>query len=332
MSNPFLPLVSLKGVHEPTTATYSVNDLPGISSELVSAVSEEEDISGTDLEGTLATWGRVTNQAYVHLQQKLEAELSKSADFVNSGPDTTFCGEWDTDDITVRNGIHGLAICVPYIPDSAVEIAKLICMNAATATSVEVVVIDLSTGVQLASMEHDLAAGYNELEIEFSKACQIGRSIDVFVGFDMTGLQLLDFEGAHGWTHGGGYPIEFGNFRQPKRIRSNLTGQSPGCLYMQAGIRTSYETLIGRYKKRLLTAYVHFCGSLLMTEKLGSSNFNLFTNTNREFTAEQEKKLMDDAVAFIKPVAREIVRDLKTTPVLVADPENQPGIYPSSYV
>lgn len=308
-----------------------MNDLSGISSELVSAVAEEEDISSNDMEGTLATWGRVTNQAFVHLQQKLESELSRSADFVNSGPDTTFCGEWDTDSVTTRSGVHGLALCVNYLPDSAVEIAKLICMNAGQAADIDVLIIDLITGVQLSALELELAEGYNELAIDFTKACQIGRAVDVFVGFDMTGLQLLDFEGAHGWTHCG-YPIEFASFQQPKRIRSNLTGQSPGCLYMQAGIRTSYETLIGRYKKRLLTAYVHLCGSLLMTEKLGSSNFNLFTNTNREFTAEQEKKFMDDAISFIKPVARDIVRDLKTTPVLVADPENQPGIYYSSYV
>lgn len=87
MTNPFATTVGLKGVTTGSPIAW-INDLPGLSTELVAAVADAEDEAVDDADGTKTTWARVQRLGLEKLLSMIEGELSKSADFQYIGTQT----------------------------------------------------------------------------------------------------------------------------------------------------------------------------------------------------------------------------------------------------
>lgn len=305
MSNPFTT-VGLKNVSTGTPApTIWVNDIPGISSELAAALCT------SDAPAALAVWEKVQRLGLEKLTSLIENELSKSADFRYDITRTTLPASGGEQQIDPSTAYIGVLLTVPFAPYQEVYLDYIALSSLGTETidDVLLVVVDLNTGGILYDAKINIEPGYNGIDlVKYFPMSPTGQDSKLFVGVRCDALTLLAF-GQQQWATQDSryvlkpvyYPIGHGK----------LTYGNPfSAAGVQATVRNSLAGVIKRYADRLGWAYAYVCASLLMSEKLASPNFNLYTNTNRAFTEEQIPALMDEAVTRIKPIARDMLKEL----------------------
>ena len=312
MTNPFQTLVGLKTVAD-SGASVLVNDLPGISTELAGALTNGDNTNAA------AVWAKVQRGALDKLRSLVETELSKSADFRYKLAETTV---WEakpvplsyTGDVATP-GLVGARFTVPYLRYRQLTVEGFFANIVGVGNvPVPVKVVDLSRGVLLKNVAVFRPAGLEPMTPLTALTLEIPLTgLDVFVGIDATGLTLTEL--------GGAAKDLTGDSNSSMTCGTLFNATSLGTLFSKADTRVwpvayvgySLLSVISRYADRLLWAYANVAGSLLMAEKLGSSNMNLFTNTNRDFTEDREAKFMDEAVNQVKPIARDILKELAPT-------------------
>lgn len=334
-TNPFEKTVGLKGV-QPDNVSFSVwiNDLPGMSTELVSAIADSEDESQDDPTGVKATWTRVCRLGLETLSTMLEGELSKSADFSYIGDRTGDMVEGESELILLPSAqYHGYSVMwnIGYGDELFL---KDILLDSASEQPVNTTIKVFSvSGKELFTKDVTVNPEVNRIDIGYSHKVQLGRDMFFFVGVDCTELSLRSL--GSGQCIGG-----VTNSMQPARMAvsglhklGDTTAAETSGILLNAFIRRSLIDQIAKYEDRFRWAYAYVVGSLLMTEKLASPNINLFTNTNRMFTEEHRVELMDEAKKKVCPIARDIIKALRPTPALQQpNPDDQRGYYSGSFI
>lgn len=346
MTNPFDTLVGLKGVTTtPPEPTLWLNDLPGMSTELVSAVADVEDYTTGDTDGVKATWARAKRLGLERLRSMIEGELNKSADFQYIGTRTgNLTGSGSQVLIQPSAAWTGYSVTASIAPGDELVI-KSISLDSAETEAVETTinVFDEKGGV-LATKSVTVEPGYNELVIDCSLRTRFGRLSAVFVGIDTSALALRTLAVGQVWAcdaedhNNRSTDAAFFSLEPSVSAKGSINNldslilQGSTGLMLHAMVRRSLVEVMGRHADRLAWGYAHIVGSVLMSEKLASPNVNLFTNTNRLFTEEYEEKLMKDARSLVMPVARSIVIELRPTKAMQADPDFQPGYFNEGFV
>jgi len=328
MANPFDSLVGLRSITSGERSVW-VNDVTGISTELVSAVSNPED---TD---TAGVWSRVNRSAYDKLLSIIEGELAKVADFrfvmgQTMPPDAV------SNPVSVgAPGLEGAALTIPYENYSAITVNELRLISlTGDDTETTVYVFDLLTGLQLKSQAVTVSYGYNAISLTDILLPNLFGGRDLFVGIDASALSLRQIADRSGRWDGSssGFDLQYGYLPLTgDRKRVNFT-QAEGMIWVDATVRCSLDDVVKKYAKSLAWGYAYLLGSMLMAEKLASPRFNLFTNTNRLYTEELEPKLMDEAKSRIRTVCKTILRELRQTPALQPDSDSQAGYFSGSFV
>ncbi len=324
MANPFTSIVGLKSVTSPVPAVL-VNDLTGISTELVSALSNADSASATTV------WAKIQRNAYTKLSSMIEGELSKSADFQFEFAHTTPPQPGESLGlVSISSVLQGMALAVPYQEYTAVQITELrVWSMTAGPVATTAYLYNLTSGELISSQPVSIPFGYTVVPVSFTIPPRFG-GLDLYVGIDASGLTIQELGGASAsWSNSdSAYVLTPGVL--PSTGYHNRGAFTPGnCrVWVNASVSCSLPDVIARYTDRLLWAYANICGSLLMAEKLGSSNVNLFTNTNRTFTEDREAKFMDEAMMLVKPVCRTMIRELAQTPVLI---NNDTGPFDAGY-
>lgn len=340
MINPFDTLVGLKGITPDSPApTVWINDLPGMSTELVSAVADSEDFATGDLAGVAATWTRAKRLGLERLRAMIEGELSKSADYQPMGRKTSTepAGEPSAIIILPTAERKGYLLKALATGDDEVYLKSLSLDSVNIVDVTTTISVYDATGKQLHTKTVTVKPGYNELVIDFAARSQFGRSLLLFVGIDMGGLSLRTIGTGQDWSCADGYdasfdldPVSCGLATTPNL--GNLSYLTTTGLLLNAYVRRSLHDAITRHVDRLSWGYAHIVGSILMSEKLASPNVNLFTNTNRLFTEEYRDELLKDARSLVMPVSRTMITELRPTKAMRADSEFQQGYYPDGFV
>lgn len=308
MSNPFTA-VGLKNVSPATPApAIFVNDIPGVSSELATALKT------ADAPAALAVWEKVRRLGLDKLSSMVENELSKSADFVYSrSQSTVWMGKPDRATISMSSLLQGVRFTVDYQPYLQLNVDGLFA-EISTAATLPIVIIDLKRKAIIATTAQAVReageVGCSELSgLTFDVPM---HGLDLFIGIDPAGLTLTELGGPADSPTGTGLTMTTGG-----QIVGNLTESgffpTDTRVWFSTTLRNSFPGLIRRYADRLGWAYAYVCASLLMSEKLASPNFNLYTNTNRAFTEEQIPALLNEAVTRVRPIARDMLKELSRT-------------------
>lgn len=329
MTNPFETTVGLKSVTSGNPAVW-VNDIAGIETELVSA------LSNADTPSAITVWQKVQRAGLDKLRSLVEGELSKTVDF-------RYISE-KTGDLT--GDASGVVVARPayygYQIGATVNLTDVLYQNTIALYSVSE--SDVTTTIKVINADGEILnstsvtvkPGYNELLINYEVKPRFKSALNVFVGIDISGLSLQAVAEGQCWDTGNtlfsmtpaSVPVS-GSFASTNWVTEPVT-----TLRLLAMVRRNLFDVITRYADRLQWAYAYVCGSLLMAEKLGSSRVNLFTNTNREWSELKEAKFMDEATMLVKPVAREMIKELAAKQVVVDKTEQpfDPGYTQSGFV
>lgn len=325
MTNPFASIVGLRGLNNEPRSLF-VNDLPGISTELVTALRKDDQ--------TVAdTWVRINSLAMVKLASMLELELNKSGEFKHTVAQSN---GWSFLDgpalIGPSTRLYGCRLQAPSTPFGCLMIEGLYA-DLTDDQDLEVKIVDMRTGTVLDSQSIAMHAGaFNLNPVVLSLPVGM-QGLDVFVGCAVSGTfnelggaaANMISAAANSITQTSGSLAA--NNLTATGFQSGNTG-----IWVSLSVVRSIDALISRYADALKWSYAHLVGSLLMSDKRASTRINLYTSTNLEYAAELEDKLLCEARDLLKPIARRILSDLDNVPgpVVQADSEVQVGYYRGS--
>ena len=341
MTNPFDTHIGLKGVTPESPApSVWINDLPGMSTELVEAVADSEDFATDDATGINATWARAKRLGLERLRSLIEGELSKSADFQYIGTRTGNLTGPTSDLLILPSAAWtGYSVAASVGTEDELLIKSLSLDSASVGSVTTSLSVFGPKGETLFTKEVTVQPGYNELLVDHAVRSRFGRLVAVFVGINTSALTLRTLGVGQDWQCHVEDHNDIGFSLEPaisavgsiNNVASLIVQGSTGTM-LNAMVRRSLMEVIGRHVDRLSWGYAHLVASVLMTEKLASPNVNLFTNTNRLFTEELRTDLVADAKAMITPVARGIIAELRPTKAMKVDKEFVQGYYSDGFV
>ncbi|NID09403.1 hypothetical protein [Fibrivirga algicola] len=328
MTNPFASYVGLRGIA--TDVPVWVNDLPGMSTQLVNAVRKDD-------QSAAETWERINRLALTKLRSMLENEFNKTGEFQHTVAQTSVWKLKDTMIATLLEPFdwYGCRFTVPYSPYRQLVIQSLIVEIAEVgAFNLPVKIVDLN---QKTVTEKTIARSggrgpYSSLGNIKLPVDMYG--LDVFVGIDASALSLKELgASANAMTGDSGVTMTTGAL-VPNTLDASGFAARSAFVWIAATVSHSLDSVIEGFAADLADCYNHILGSLLMADKRGSNRINLYTNTNLEFAREKEVEFIDEATVLLKPLARRIVTEINAAPasIVVPDPDDQPGYYPISLV
>ncbi|CAN5250758.1 hypothetical protein BH09BAC4_BH09BAC4_28170 [soil metagenome] len=334
--NPLRSSVGLRGLD--TVVHTWVNDLPGLSTELVADLALPSDSFGlTDPEPALAVWDSVHRNAYTRLVSESLLLLSEHYDYqpvIARTHEPQRAKPAATTGLLDAGQFVGALVTAPYAPYSTVNLRSLTVfvtpngMPDPQPVSAIVRVLDADTNALFYSAPHLFSFGLNTLDLNLPFRTMMLESLSLVVLVEakmfLTELTLS------GWSDDN-YTIEGVRTIAPHSLSDSL---SPEKTYVSLDVEVtrSIDVLLGKYVADLRTAYGYLCGSLLMTEKLASPNLSVFTLSNLQFTERMEAKLCDDFKRALKPVIRRLSNELlQQTPVALATPVPTPNEYEIRY-
>lgn len=314
--NPLRSLVGLRGVD--TTAQSWVNDLPGLSTELVTSLSQPSDVLGltdTQTTPTAAVWEGVHRNAYERLVSESLLLLSENYDFqpviartlepsrvrpfvTLPAQDGLFVASLVTipDSPNALINLRSLTVSVPVLPG-----------NQAIQASVRV--YDLDTQAQLYSANHAFNYGVNTIVLNQQYRTVFTEALRLVVLVNVSQMSLSALNVA--WVSGNDcFLIEGKRTLDVVNLSASLIDEKP-FVALDIEVTRSLDTLLPRLATDLRTAYAYLCGSLLMTEKLASPNLNVFTLTNLQFTERMESQLLTEFKRALRPVVRRLSNELQ---------------------
>ena len=306
--NHLIKLVGFRPVS--TSAKLWVNDLPGISSELGSALVEGEDIADEDAEGEAglpSLWGRLSKLAYDTLTLDLEVQLSEKGAFRHEMAYTTHLPVGST--VLAANTEHTLRIITQALRFTRLSIDGLAVVAAGEGTLT--MSLKTATGtVLLGEGTFALTTGLNELDFCFGITNERGLGLRLTVSAD---VELTAFKGIT-LTESGQC------LNEALSVWDETLDQVAEDPFVDAGIGLggNLDALIERNANLLAPAYQYACGYQFMLEKLSSDNFNRFTNTNRLVTEDNRDAYHKQYKSFLTRGAALIAKQLESTQVLEA--------------
>jgi hypothetical protein len=321
ITNPFRSLVGLRGID--TTAQLWVNDLPGMTTELVADLAVPSDLFGAEPEtdATAAVWESVHRNAYKKMVDEIRLILGENYDFQ---PVAARSGEVSrAKPFETLNGAFwtGIELTADYAANTLVSLhtATVFVMPQGipdTGFPGNVRVYDLNSGTLFYSSPVVFHYGVNELPLHLVFRPLLLEPVRLAVLIDQQYVALTELcqSAAEG--------LQLEGVRSILPPDNLLTER----VYMALDVEVtrSLDALLPRYAKDLVSAYSSICGSLLMTEKLTTTNLSVFTLSNPQVAERMETKLCDDFKRALRPVVRLISNELQrkqalTVPVATPD-------------
>ncbi|UHG91751.1 hypothetical protein [Spirosoma oryzicola] len=336
-NNPFRSLVGLRGVDTVTHAW--VNDITGISTELVSDLAQPSDIFGSIsqiADPTTAVWEGVHREAYEKLVTEIKLQLSENYDFApvivrtaqpqRAKPSETVAGPF----------LVGSIATIPYLENATINLNALTVFVVPTGSGspnqtamASVRVYDMDSQAMFYSAPHEFRFGANTIQLNQPYRTLFLEPLRLGVFVDVSQMWLSELRLDWGKCEGD-YLLE------GARMLNTVATIDAEKTYVSLDIEVvrSIEPMLTRYAKEMANAYRYLCGSLLMTEKLATPNLSAFTLSNVQMTERLESKLFDDFKRALRPTVRLLSNELQQQQSLtipLATPNETTIIY-GSYV
>ncbi|MBN8824458.1 MULTISPECIES: hypothetical protein [unclassified Spirosoma] len=313
MLNAFRPLVGLRGVDN--SASSWVNDLAGLSTELVGDLALPSDLLDGDNSPESAVWESVHRNACERLQNEVLLQLSENYDFqpvIMRTLEPSRKRPFVTS--SMQDGVFlATLVTIPYTPNATINLRSLTVSvpvlpgNQRVTASVRV--YDLDAQSQLYAAPHEFDAGINTIELNETYRTVLMEPLQLVVMVDASHLPLHALNVCWNACDNDCALIEGRRTINPANLAGTLLDEE---IYIALDIEVtrSLDKLLPRYAKDMQAAYCYLCGSLLMTEKLATPNLSVFTLSNAVFTERMESQLSTDFKRALRPVMRRMSNDL----------------------
>lgn len=325
MANPFDGLVNLAPVDEGTT--YLVNDLTGLSQEMVDSLTR----SG-DNEDIAALWTRIKTNALERLTLDFEVEMAEKRDFRHELCEAKTPVPDPKQPFTSYEGYAGVVFEMGYQKHVGVALKQLIVWAEASGTA-QVVVYNRDILTELwREEEQDLTAGINRIAIDLATQVVDLGGFCLFVGLKTT-VKLramwsnLGFNGA---VCNVAAVYNSSTDDDLEEVTKAVGGQWP--VHLDCKVVGDIEGMITERKSKFASAYRYLCGYLLLKERLASDNFNAFTNTNQIKMEELRDDYRGQYKSHLVKAIKTIYTNLEDSEVIGTNAEHQGGYFVGSYV
>jgi hypothetical protein len=287
--------IGIKGVDDVPLSGLYINDLAGISTELIDKIADCEKV---DFEGM---WSSIQIRSYAHLvsdvigymatKAMLEQEVYQTKRFSTRGK--------SIDPVSASSEWRGCYVRLPESKYSKLYIKNLYVYSLVVETTV-LRVYDAQDGEQLYEQEIDLSVGFNTIQVEQDFGLRF-RNTELLIVVDCTNVDTIktDSEYYHFWGQDscGCNFNNFGHSDYPEIIPATLPyGENPindnidtsahgKGVWIDASLICSVDEFICQNKGLLKTAWWYLLGREVLTEKLAGSRVNYFASGNLERTA-----------------------------------------------
>lgn len=307
---------------EPESGLY-INNLPGMSTELVDKIANSEQIT------FLGVWEDVQKRAIGRFVQDFQMYLF---DIAKTGFNKTI---YHTQKLTkprnyeVLNEISEYRGIYVYLPISRfvkfdLSSIQIYVHEVPVSPIVTVKIFDLQNEVLLDSKEITLVKGVNNIEFltEFSINT---NAIELFIGIEGSFKTVETLDELYGWYdqecayyptwQGLGYdtqavliPARMGMGETPTYASVGFPGVGQG-ISIDAQVTCSIEQFLCENRKHLKTAFLYLLGSEMLFQKISSnigSRVNYFTNGNLEQTQNTRDLFEKEYVKAMKNAVRSL--------------------------
>lgn len=325
MATPFDGLVNLAPVDE--DATYLVNDLPGLSQEMVNGLARADD--GEDIEGL---WRRVKENALEALTIDFEVLMAEKRDFRHELATTKTPLPEPDESFRAYTGYQGAVLETRYHQHVAIKPKQLVVWAEGSGTA-QVVVYDKNTLQELwRKNDQALVAGINRIPIGLSQTAVDLGGVYWFVGLKTT-VRMRPMWSNMGFTGAVCEVAAVYNSATDDVLTEEIKaigGTWP--VHLDVKVVGDIAGLVTEHKERLASAFRYLCGHLLIKERLASDNFNVYTNTNQLKMEELRDDYHVQYKSHLTKALKTIYTNIESSAVIGTNPEHQGGYFIGSYV
>jgi len=315
-------LIGVKSCDLPTPPISGmyVNDLEGISSEMVHQISD------SDQENLIGVWEAVENRAILRFKEHFKILLEE---FSKGWTDVLY--KSDRPNIRnpfrylpVFNGLSGQFVILPSNEYSTVSFKSLRFVSKTAVANHTITLHELVTGDLIAtSTPFPVTVGYNEIDLSDQADFQNvkGKFWDsgFFIGIDTSTLELAETDpgcrcskidiyqdcGCSGGDTIQLGPLEFASGVTPtyKDAHENLSCKENGII---ANIEANcdIENYLCEHVEHFKYAFWHIIGAEILNEKIMSPTIGFFTQTHTLETEELVKRFRKEAKSSLKRRAK----------------------------
>jgi len=325
MANTFDGLVNLAPVD--SGSTYLVNDLTGLSQEMVDSLTRSGDNESID-----DLWTRVKTNALEQLTLDFEVQLAEKRDFRHELCETVPPTPDPLQPFTSYHGYHGVVFEMNYQKHVGVSMIQLIVWAQSSGTA-QVVVYDRDILTELWRKDDQaLTAGINRIPIVLAtKIVDLG-GFCLFAGLKTSTL-LRPMWANKGFSGAVCGVAEVYNSSTNNDLTENtkaVGGQWP--VHLDCKVVGDIAGMVTQRKDKLASAFRYLCGHLLLKERLASDEFNGFTNTNQMKMEELRDDCHVQYKSHLTKAIKTIYTNLEESQVTGTNTEHQGGWFMGSYV
>jgi hypothetical protein len=279
----FVGLSQYCGLPEPRSKAY-VNDLPGISTEMV------EKIKSGDQETFFEVWQSVEKQAAEDFKEDVLLLLEKKVSFAES-QFTTKAPALDMGQSAILPavGLRGVRIDLPEGEHVKLHLKGLY-LHSDEATTSQVTVKDYFTGQVFKLLPVTLEGGQQYLEIDEYFGTAANKSLLIEIDSATITARMYTRYGKYQPWHSCNQCCYDYEPYFTGTIDGITTGQPIG-IYPDAEIICSVESFICKHIHKFVSPIKHKIAERLLDYKLHSYKLNVFTATPRELTQSSMNKL-----------------------------------------
>jgi len=324
MANTFDGLVNLAPVDN--AATHLVNDLTGLSAEMVDSLTR----SG-DNETLTALWGRIKTNALEKLTIDFEVLMAEKRDFrhelcqtLNPAPDPKLAFQ-SYEDYT------GALLEVLYNEYTTIKLTQLVLWAETSGTAQLVVFDNLLKKTLLQIDDQALTAGINRIDIDLPNIPLDFTGLSLFVGVK-TAVNLRPMYSNRGFQGAvcGIAAISNARLDDAGEVWNWTGGSFP--VHLMAKVSGDISALITANRERLAPAFRYLCGHLLLKERLASDEFTGFTNTNQLKMEESRDDYEKQYKSHLTKAIKTAYTNLEESEVTGINTEHQGGFFTASLV
>lgn len=310
--------IGIKHLSLPSESGVFINVLPGISTEMVQAIS-------TEAQATFGlVWDDIQERSYLRLKNDIVNMLlnESKADFRNVIYETKklLKAERTITEVPASPEYRGVYFSLPESRYSQFRNTELY-VYALQDASTTLKIFDLNDGEELYSQDVEITAGLNIIPVNQVFELKY-RVLELFVGIDVSLFDTIEtlaeyyyFDGCS--TYGEGYH-DTQIYSATLPISSNalyenllLSGEGKGVV-AGAQISCSIDEFICKNKHNFQQSWLYLLGAETLEQKLSSviatSKLNYFTVSNREQTEDTRSK-------FEERYSSNLKRELKGIPI-----------------
>lgn len=288
--------IGILGCHapEPSTGQY-VNDLPGITSFMVSKIADKEQVT------YLGVWNNVQDRALKKFNSAVIAAFKNSKKLkIKTIAQTIDIGRIIDDSTPLAASAQYRGIAIELIPDGnafalqsslqVIYVASIAVYSPGVFANFPFKVFDLQTGAVLETITEDLVAGWNTIAV--------GSSYDalrIFISYDATAFESVTLT-IPAYAPGAcqnGCDTVYGYGNCTASINGAVSADLADPTVISKGsdtyglsaifsIQCRYDWLICNNLDQFILPWQYLLGAELMTERIFSDRENRFTNIDLE--------------------------------------------------